>query len=285
MKLKSMYVILRTLLILCLPFLFTAGTLYKSPGKPNWEQLFNGKDLKNWRIKIRNHDLNDNYGNTFQVKDGQIQVRYDQYSDFGDQFGHLFFKKPYSYYLIAAEYRFVGEQVKGGAGWAYRNSGIMIHGQDPATMKKDQDFPNSIEVQLLGGAGNGDRPTANLCTPGTQFVLDNKIIQTHCIESRSKTFNGEQWVRVEVLVLGSTEVVHYVNGEEVLRYQRPQKDPVGDAKEGELLTSGTISLQSESHPVDFRKVEIINLEKYAKDPKQLQQVVQQLMAEKRIPKQ
>lgn len=280
-----MYVILRTLLILCLPFLFTAGTLYKSPGKPKWEQLFNGKDLKNWRIKIRNHDLNDNYGNTFQVKDGQIQVRYDQYSDFGDQFGHLFFKKPYSYYLIAAEYRFVGEQVKGGAGWAYRNSGIMIHGQDPATMKKDQDFPNSIEVQLLGGAGNGDRPTANLCTPGTQFVLDNKIIQTHCIESRSKTFNGEQWVRVEVLVLGSTEVVHYVNGEEVLRYQRPQKDPVGDAKEGELLTSGTISLQSESHPVDFRKVEIINLEKYAKDPKQLQQVVQQLMAEKRIPKQ
>jgi len=285
MKLKSMYVILRTLLILCLPFLFTAGTLYKSPGKPKWEQLFNGKDLKNWRIKIRNHDLNDNYGNTFRVKDGQIQVRYDQYSDFGDQFGHLFFKKPYSYYLIAAEYRFVGEQVKGGAGWAYRNSGIMIHGQDPATMKKDQDFPNSIEVQLLGGAGNGDRPTANLCTPGTQFVLDNKIIQTHCIESRSKTFNGEQWVRVEVLVLGSTEVVHYVNGEEVLRYQRPQKDPVGDAKEGELLTSGTISLQSESHPVDFRKVEIINLEKYAKDPKQLQQVVQQLMAEKRIPKQ
>lgn len=280
-----MYVILRTLLILCLPFLFTAGTLYKSPGKPKWEQLFNGKDLKNWRIKIRNHDLNDNYGNTFRVKDGQIQVRYDQYSDFGDQFGHLFFKKPYSYYLIAAEYRFVGEQVKGGAGWAYRNSGIMIHGQDPATMKKDQDFPNSIEVQLLGGAGNGDRPTANLCTPGTQFVLDNKIIQTHCIESRSKTFNGEQWVRVEVLVLGSTEVVHYVNGEEVLRYQRPQKDPVGDAKEGELLTSGTISLQSESHPVDFRKVEIINLEKYAKDPKQLQQVVQQLMAEKRIPKQ
>ena len=135
------------------------------------------------------------------------------------------------------------------------------------------------------GAGNGDRPTANLCTPGTQFVLDNKVIQTHCIESRSKTFNGEQWVRVEVLVLGSSEIVHYVNGEEVLRYQRPQKDPVGGAKEGELITGGSISLQSESHPVDFRKVEIINLEKYAKDPKQLQAVVQQLMAEKRIAKQ
>lgn len=285
MKHKFMYALVRTAVVLCLPVVFMASKIDRAPGKPKWEQLFNGKDLKDWQIKIRKHDLNDNFANTFRVKDGQIQVRYDQYTNFDDQFGHLFFKKPYSYYLIAAEYRFVGEQVKGGAGWAYRNSGIMIHGQDPATMKKDQDFPNSIEVQLLGGAGNGDRPTANLCTPGTQFVLDNKVIQTHCIESRSKTYNGAQWVRVEVLVLGSGEIVHYVNGEEVLRYQRPQKDPVGGAKEGELLTGGTISLQSESHPVDFRKVEIVNLDKYAKDPKQLQEVVQKLMAEKRIAKQ
>ncbi len=285
MKHKLMYGLARTALILCLPLLFMASAIDHSPGKPKWEQLFNGKDLKDWQIKIRKHDLNDNYGNTFRVKDGNIQVRYDQYTDFDEQYGHLFFKKPFSYYLIAAEYRFVGDQVKGGPGWAYRNSGIMIHGQDPATMQKDQDFPNSIEVQLLGGAGNGERSTANLCTPGTQFVLDNKVIKAHCIESRSKTFNGDQWVRVEVLVLGSDEVVHYVNGEEVLRYQRPQKDPVKGAEEGELLTGGSISLQSESHPVDFRKVEIINLDKYAKDPKQLQAVIKQLMAEKRVAKQ
>jgi hypothetical protein len=254
------------------------------PG-PQWKQLFNGKDLSGWSPKIRYHDFNENFGNTFRVQNGNIEVRYDQYSKFDETFGHLFYKKPYSYYLIAAEYRFVGEQVKGGPGWAYRNSGIMIHGQDPATMKKDQDFPNSIEVQLLGGAGNGERSTANLCTPGTQFVKDGKVIKAHCIESSSKTFNGEQWVRVEVLVLGDSLVVHYVNGEEVLRYERPQSDPVGGAKEGELIKGGSISLQSESHPVDFRKVEIIDLEKYAKNPSALQDVIKKLMKEKRIAKQ
>lgn len=276
---------LRTAFILSLAFIFFGSSAYKPVPAPKWKQLFNGKNLKDWHVKIRHHDLNDNFGNTFRVQDGNIQVRYDQYTKFDEQFGHLFYKKPYSYYLIAAEYRFVGEQAKEGPGWAYRNSGIMIHGQDPATMKKDQDFPNSIEVQLLGGAGNGERPTANLCTPGTQFVKDGKVIKTHCIESNSKTYNGEQWVRVEVLALGDSLVVHYVNGEEVLRYERPQLDPVGGAEEGKLLTGGSISLQSESHPIDFRKVEIINLEKYAKDPAKLQEVVKQLMAEKRVAKQ
>lgn len=285
MKQNFIFSIAGLALILGLSFVFLGATPVKPKPGPKWEQLFNGKDLSGWSPKIRYHDFNENFGNTFRVQNGNIEVRYDQYSTFDETFGHLFYKKPYSYYLIAAEYRFVGEQVKGGPGWAYRNSGIMIHGQDPATMQKKQDFPNSIEVQLLGGAGNGERPTANLCTPGTQFVKDGKVIKTHCIESSSKTFNGEQWVRVEVLALGDSLVVHYVNGEEVLRYNRPQSDPVGGAAEGALLKGGSISLQSESHPVDFRKVEIINLEKYAKDPAKLKRVIEELMAEKRVPKQ
>ncbi|WP_245869930.1 DUF1080 domain-containing protein [Pedobacter ginsengisoli] len=285
MKQNFISTMFRVAIALSLPLVFFGCSVKQSSPTLKWEQMFDGKDLNGWDVKIRKHDLNDNFGNTFSVKDGNIQVRYDKYSEFDEQFGHLFYKKPYSYYLIGVEYRFTGDQVKGGPGWAYRNSGIMIHGQDPATMKKDQDFPNSIEVQLLGGAGNGERPTANLCTPGTQFVKDGKVIKTHCIESNSKTFNGDQWVRVEVLALGDSLIVHYVNGEEVLRYNRPQLDPVGGAAEGKLLTGGSISLQSESHPVDFRKVEIINLEKYAKDPAKLQEVVQKLMAEKRVAKQ
>lgn len=272
-----------TAFMLGLAFMFLGSSIDQTD--PKWEQLFNGKNLKGWQVKIRKHDLNDNFGNTFRVQDGKIEVRYDQYSNFDEQFGHLFFKKPFSYYLIGIEYRFTGEQVKGGPGWAFRNSGVMIHGQDPAKMKKDQDFPNSIEVQLLGGRGNGYRSTANLCTPGTQFVKDGKVIKTHCIESASATFNGDQWVRVEVLVLADSLVVHYVNGEEVLRYNRPQLDPVAGAEEGTLLKGGTISLQSESHPVDFRKVEIVNLEKYAKDPVKLQKIIQKLMSEKRVAKQ
>ncbi len=248
-----------------------------------WKQLFNGKDLNDWEIKIRYHELNENYANTFRVKDGQIQVRYDQYDAFNEQFGHLFYKQPYSSYLIGVEYRFVGDQVKGGPGWAYRNSGIMVHGQEPATMTKDQDFPNSIEVQLLGGNGRGQRSTANLCTPGTQYVKDGKLIKQHCTNSTSKTFHGDQWTRVEVLVIKDSLIVHYANGEEVMRYTKPQLDPLNGNTEGELLTEGSISLQSESHPVDFRKVEIIDLERYADKPKKLKKVMKKLMAQKRLP--
>lgn len=276
--------ILNVLFLISLPILLAL----KSPNpklKVKWEQLFNGKDLTEWAVKIRKHQLNENFGNTFRVVDHKIQVNYDQYEKFDDQFGHLFYKRPFSYYLIGVEYRFTGNQVKGGPAWAFRNSGIMIHGQDPKTMKVDQDFPISIEVQLLGGNGKDKRPTANVCTPGTQYVLNNSVVKSHCLDSKSETFHGDQWVRVEALVLGDSLVVHYVNGEEVLRYQRPQLDPVGSAEEGALLKSGTISLRSESHPVEFRKVEIVDLEKYAHDPQKLADVVKQLTAEKRIPKQ
>ena len=267
--------------IFCIIGLGIISTECSAQKNMKWKQLFNGKDLNDWQIKIRHHELNDNFGNTFQVNDGNIQVRYDEYSKFDEQFGHLFYKEPFSSYLIGVEYRFVGDQVKGGPGWAYRNSGIMVHGQDPATMAVDQDFPNSIEVQLLGGNGKDERSTANLCTPGTQFVKDGKIIKQHCINSTSKTYHGDQWTRVEVLVLRDSLIVHYVNGEEVMRYTKPQLDPIKGSEQGELLKSGSISLQSESHPVDFRKVEIIDLEKYADKPKKLKKVIGKLMAKKR----
>ncbi|RCH55885.1 DUF1080 domain-containing protein [Mucilaginibacter hurinus] len=250
-----------------------------------WQQLFNGKDLTDWQIKIRYHNLGDNFNNTFRVEGGLMKVRYDANTDFNETFGHIFYKKPFSHYLLAVEYRFIGEQAKGGPGWAWRNSGIMFHGQDPATMAKDQDFPNSMEAQFLGGTGKGERPTANICTPGMQFVSDGKIIDQHCTNSRSKTFNGDQWVRVELLVLGDSLVVHYVNGEEVLRYEKPQTDPLPGKKEGKLVNSGTISLQSESHPIDFRVVEIVDLEEYSTKPVELKQVITSLLAEKRVAKQ
>jgi hypothetical protein len=285
MKSNLTYATCRLLILASLPLLIWSCAAKKPGQQLKWEQLFNQKNLDGWQVKIRNHDLNENYGNTFRVDSGMLKVRYDGYEKFDEQFGHLFYKKPYSSYLIAAEYRFVGDQATGGPGWALRNSGIMVHGQDPATMKKDQDFPNSIEVQLLGGSGTGNRSTANVCTPGTQYIKDDKVVKTHCVNSKSLTFHGEQWVRVEVLVLADSLIVHYVNGQEVLRFEKPQLDPVDGKNEGELLKSGTISLQSESHPVDFRKVEIVNLEKFANDSAKLQQAVQSLTSVQRVAKQ
>lgn len=252
-----------------------------SSQEPEWQQLFNGKDLSNWKIKIREFPLGENFGNTFRVVDGNIQVNYDQYDDaFKKRYGHIFYEKPFSYYLLGVEYRFIGQQPADGEEWAYRNNGIMIHGQTPESMGLDQDFPNSIEVQLLGGSGEGERSTANLCTPGTQYVQNGKIVTTHCVTSSSKTYNGDQWVRVEVLVLGDSIIKHYVNGEEVIEYEQPQLDPVNGEKTGKLLTGGTISLQSESAPTEFRKVEIIDLEPYKNDNPEINTIIDRFLSKK-----
>jgi hypothetical protein len=227
-----------------------------------WIPLFNGKDLSGWTPKFKGHPLGENYANTFRVEDGVIRVVYDGYSQFEGTFGHLFYETPWSNYVLRVEYRFVGEQVKGGPGWALRNSGVMIHGQPPETMEIGQDFPVSIEVQLLGGDGQHERSTGNLCTPGTHVVMDGKLFTPHCTSSRSKTYHGEQWVTAEVEAHGNGRIIHRINGEEVLSYEQPQLDPKdANAKklirDGEVqLHGGTISLQAESHPVEFRKVEI-----------------------------
>jgi len=232
-----------------------------------WVPLFNGKDLEGWTPKIKGYPLGENHSNTFRVEDGVIKVSYDQYKAFDDTFGHLFYKTPFTDYRLRVEYRFTGEQVKGGPGWAFRNSGVMICGRDAKTMGLNQDFPASIEVQLLGGKGSGERHTANLCTPGTNVVMNGALHTPHCTDSTSKTYHGDQWVTVEIEVKDGN-VRHIIDGETVLAYSEPQLDPSDkDAKallDGgapKILTGGTISLQSESHPVEFRKVEIMELKK------------------------
>ncbi len=228
----------------------------------DWISLFNGKDLTGWTPKIRGYESGDNFGNTFHVQDGILKVSYEAYDKFDERFGHLFYEKSFSNYIIRVEYRFVGDQCPGGPGWAIRNSGIMVHGQTPRSMTKDQSFPVSIEVQLLGGNGKDPRTTGNLCTPGTNVVINGELIEEHCTESGSKTYHGEQWVVAELEVRGNEVIKHFINGDLVLDYNSPQldpKDPDGKkliVNDELMLSSGTISLQSESHPVEFRKVEI-----------------------------
>ena len=240
----------------------------REPQPSDWIQLFNGRDLNDWTIKFAKHDAGDNVRNTFSVEDGLLKVRYDGWQAFAGEFGHIFYKDAFSYYRIAAEYRFVGEQVTGGPGWAVRNNGLMLHSPHPRTMLKDQDFPIALEIQLLGGLGDGKpRTTANLCTPGAHVVYNGKLHTAHCTNSTSKTYDGDQWVRVEVLVHGDELVRHIVDGQTVLEYSKPQigggnvnpADPAVKV-DGTPMTGGYISLQAETAPIDFRKVELLNLE-------------------------
>lgn len=227
-----------------------------------WIPLFDGRSLDGWTPKICGLPAGEDPLRTFRVEDGVLRVCYDEYEEFAGRFGHLFHELPWSHYRLRLEYRFVGAQTPGGPGWAFRNSGIMIHGQTAASMGVDQEFPVSIEVQLLGGDGEHPRPTANLCTPGTNVEMDGQLVTRHCTDSTSPTFHGDGWVAVEVEVRGSEVVRHFVAGEMVLEYQHPQLDP-GDPyaaaliRDGALLLErGTVSLQAESHPVEFRRVEV-----------------------------
>ena len=234
-----------------------------------WIQLFNGKNLDGWIAKIAKHDVGDNYANTFRVVDGVIQARYDGYGgNYNAQFGHLYYERPYSYYIISADYRFSGELYPGAPSYTLRNSGIMIHSQDPRTMPRDQNFPISVENQLLGGLSDGKhRTTSNMCSPGTAVTFNGVFDNRHCINSTSKTFDGDQWVNSETLVLGDSIVKQIVNGDTVLTYTKPQYmlgvvtgfDPA-QMHAGQLISSGYVALQAEGHNVDFRNVRLLNLE-------------------------
>ena len=273
-----------TFCLLCSLVLFTTcGTkLSGNKSKDSWIQLFNGKDLNDWIVKIKGKPLNDNFQNTFRVEDGVIKVRYDGYTDFNRQYGHMYYKEKYSTYLLRLEYRFVGEQAKGGEGWAIRNSGAMLHCQDPKTIGLNQDFPVSCEMQFLGGNGTNPRTTANLCTPGTNVFLNNKLFTPHCVNSTSKTYHGDGWVRAGALVLGDSLIQHIVEGDTVLTYSKPQidgRDGLADKsifKDAQPIREGYISLQSESHPVEFRKVEVFDLSAYMHSPSALSGKLKQL---------
>jgi hypothetical protein len=231
----------------------------KDSSEKQWRQLFNGKDLNSWQVKISGYPLGTNFGNTFRVENGILKVSYNNYDQFNGEFGHLFFNGKFSDYKLRIEYRFVGDQLPEAPDWAFKNSGVMLHSQSPESMGLNQDFPVSIEAQFLGR-----RPTANLCTPGTHVRIKDKLVTDHCIESNSPSFHGMEWVTAELVVRNDSIFHHIVNGDTVLTYEKPviggdflpEDYPVS---EGTPLSEGYIALQAESHPIEFRKVEILEL--------------------------
>jgi Domain of Unknown Function (DUF1080) len=244
--------------------------LVSAADEQKWISLFNGKDLSGWTIKIANRPLGENFANTFRVEDGILKVSYGGYDKFNKQYGHLFTNVAYSHYLLRMEYRFTGTMMTDAPHYVNLNSGVMLHAQSPQSMRFDQGFPSSLEMQFLADEGKGPRSTGNLCTPGTHVDMGGKLITQHIVTSSAPTFPAEEWVRVEAEVRGNDEIIHRINGVEVLRYQRPRLDPackispasdLVDAGANRLLSFGHIALQAEGQPVWFRKIELLSLEK------------------------
>lgn len=228
-----------------------------------WHSLFNGKDLSGWTIKIAKHPLNANYADTFRVEDGVLKVSYDKYGKFEERFGHLYTNQPYSHYVLRLEYKFTGEAVADAPHWAKLNSGVMIHSQSPLTLELNQGWPASMEMQFLAVGATAGRQTANAVTPGTNLVMNGKLLTDHIIDSTSKLYPLDEWVTAEIEVHGNDEVIHRINGVEVLRYQHPQLDPREESAQRLLaagaplqLSFGHIALQAEGQPIWFRNIKI-----------------------------
>ncbi|MBG9378273.1 DUF1080 domain-containing protein [Panacibacter sp. DH6] len=273
-------------ILCCLPavlFLLNACTpkqeINADASKEEWTNLFNGKDFDGWDIKIAGYNLNDNIHNTFTVKDSMIVVDYSGYDKFTTEFGHMYYKTPYTYYKVRLQYQFYGEQLQGGPGYARLNSGIMLHSQAAATLGKDQSFPVSLEMQFLASDSANKVHTGNLCTPGTLVSMNGKPADLHCIDSHSPYYYENDWINAEADVYGDSVIHHIVNGDTVLTYEKPviagdfvnhdfnftsggfAADSVKWIEQKDKpLTTGYFALQAESHPIRFRKIELLNLE-------------------------
>lgn len=250
----------------------------------NWIDLFNGKDLDDWKIKIAGYPLDENFGKTFRVEDSLLKVSYENYNDsLKERYGHIFYKDKFSAYLLVAEYRFYGRQVADGEEWAFMNNGLMLHSQSPESMGLDQDYPISLECQILGSQDTITRPNANVCSPGTNIEMNGDLITQHCIESDADPSPGGEWTHIEALVLGDSIIKHIVGTDTVLKYEKPT---IGGGmvhnydqdlkKDGKPLKSGYIALQSESHPTEFRKVKLFNLEPYMNNREELDRALEYL---------
>jgi hypothetical protein len=232
-----------------------------------WISVFNGKNLDDWTVKIAGYDVNDNFRDTFRVEDGLLKVAYDRYDKFGGRFGSLFYNKKLSHYWFRAEYRFVGKQASGAPSWAYKNSGIQLHSQAPATMRKEQEFPVSVEFDIVGGRLLSRHPTGDVCENGTRVKIDGTLLLAKCSKLSDVTIPGDEWVTILAEVQGGTRIRQIVNGELIVAYSDatldehdPDAKRLLDSGSDKSLTAGYISIQANSHPIEFRRIEILPID-------------------------
>jgi hypothetical protein len=232
-----------------------------------WVSLFNGKDLSGWNVKIAGQDLNDNYRNTFRVQDGLLKVSYQDYDKFNDRFGSLFTKQKFSHYWLRAEYRFSGSLVSGAPRWAYKNSGLQLHSQSPDTMRKEQQFPVSVEFDIVGAHFYGGAPTGDVCQNGTHVLVQGAPVKGLCSKVSDVSLRNDDWVTVVAEVDGAKRVRQIVNGALVVEYTDVTLDEnnqdarrliaAGAPRE---LDSGYISIQSNGAPIEFRRIEVLPID-------------------------
>ncbi|SVA38449.1 uncharacterized protein METZ01_LOCUS91303 [marine metagenome] len=252
-KLDILFLIIRSLCICITISLATTQDLSNIPDSA-WVQLFNGKNMDGWNYHFSGQEYNVDPQKTLRVEDSILKVDYSNYDNWNGAFGHFARDEVYSYYIFAVEYRFVGDQTPGGPDWALRNNGIMFHSESMRSMGKNQNFPISVEAQLLQ-RGTDEKPTAviNLCNGASNTTASEK---PNCNQEMAAISipHKNSWVRAEVLVLSDSIAKFILNGDTLGVYSQFKY-----LSDGKPVKEGRIALQAESHPTDFRKIEVVNL--------------------------
>jgi hypothetical protein len=255
-QMKHLTLLLTPLLLLSLSCNTNKNTTEKNT--QNWVALFNGKNLDNWIPKIAGYKLGENFGNTFRVENGILSTRYDAYDNFKNRFGALYYNKKFSNFRLRVEYRFVGDTVAGAPSWGYQDGGIQYYCQAPQTMDINQPFPVCLEYNLLG-----TRPSGEICANGIYVLVGGKRNEDYCTPPVVQVVPPkDQWSTAEIDVRNG-KMTQYVNGVPVISFSNPRYDSTkAIAKQfitpgNDMVQDGYISLQSNSHPMDFRKIEIM----------------------------
>jgi hypothetical protein len=223
-----------------------------------WVKIFNGTDLTGWVPLIHKSAYNVDTYKTFRADPVThvIKVTYEDYPDgsFDERCGVLYYNKFLTSYRVRLTYRFLEPQAKNPVGWGKNNSGLMLFGLDPSKVTGDPMFPPLIEVQLLGTPSSGGPTSPNICTPGGITLAKQTGI---CGDNSTKVPAppAADWTSVEAEV--------HVNGDSKI-FQYPEKTkPVvtisGPSYQGKPVTGGYLSIQSESQPVEFKDIELIEL--------------------------
>ncbi|WP_153796771.1 3-keto-disaccharide hydrolase [Foetidibacter luteolus] len=237
------------------------GTTLKQPEK--WVSLLNGKDLTGWTPKITGYAAGENFGNTFRIEDGLLKIRYDAYGSFNKRFGALHYNRKLTSYRLRVEYRFTGDTIAGAPVWGFKDGGIQYYGQSLESMGVDQPFPVSLEFNLHGGNGSQERPTGEVCANGIYFFMNGSRNTSYCtLPVVQKTFHGGEWITAEIDIHDG-KITHYINGEEIISFNNPMYDTAHAITKTLVkgpdyaVKDGYLSIQSNSHPMDFRKIEIM----------------------------
>jgi hypothetical protein len=251
------------LMVLLLFPIFSISTYGQGATKKygEWHSIFNGKNLNGWIPKVTGYKVGENPLSGFRVEDGILKVDYSDFGAFNGRFGHLFYKEKLSSFMLHLEYRFVGELLPDAPSYCIRNSGVMVCSQSPQSMDITENWPVSIEVQLLGCTDTLKQTTGNICTPGTTISYNGVPTDEHYIGANSDYYYNGEWVSLDIIVYSGKEIINIINGDTVLVTSEPK---VGGfllpgsypVPEGTLLKDGYIALQAEGQPVDFRNIKL-----------------------------